>query len=176
MSNPSWREIDVYACNRNPFALLNHTWTLIAAADKTQPAKMNMMTASWGGLGILWNQPVATVYIRPQRHTKTLVDAADGFSLSFLPESYRAALQYCGKISGRDEDKCKGSGLTPVHDETGGVWFAEAELVLLCRKLYVQELSGDCFADRDLLPRFYPENDLHTMYVGAIQRCLVKEE
>ena len=174
MSNPSWQEIDVYADNYNPFALFHHTWALVAAADKTAPVKMNMMTASWGGLGILWNQPVATVYIRPQRHTKIFVDNADIFSLSFLPESHRNALQYCGKVSGRDEDKSKGSGLTVVHDEAGGVWFAEAELVLLCRKLYVQEMQAGCFIDTDIQSRFYPDADMHTLYVGAIQRCFVK--
>ena len=31
------------------------------------------MTASWGGMGILWNKPVVFVFIRPQRFTNSLV-------------------------------------------------------------------------------------------------------
>ncbi len=38
-----------------------------------RPARLrgdcNTMTASWGGLGVLWNKPMATIYVRPQRYT-----------------------------------------------------------------------------------------------------------
>ena len=53
------------------------------------------MTASWGGLGIMWGKNIATVYIRPQRYTKEFVDANDLFTVSFLPESQRKALNRC---------------------------------------------------------------------------------
>ena len=31
--------------------------------------RCNTMTASWGGLGVLWRKPTAAIYVRPQRYT-----------------------------------------------------------------------------------------------------------
>lgn len=73
------------------------------------------MTASWGGVGVLWNKNVATVYIRPQRYTKEFVDGNEKFTLTFFSEQYRNALTYLGRVSGKDGDKIKESGLTPME-------------------------------------------------------------
>ena len=43
------------------------------------------MTASWGGLGVLWGKPVAFIFLRPTRYTKEFVDKAD-FILSGIDE------------------------------------------------------------------------------------------
>ena len=85
---------------------------LVTAGDA---ASHNTMTASWGGLGVLWGAPVATCYIRQSRYTKEFVDGSDLFTLSFLdPAVWRRQLSYLGRVSGRDEDKIKAAGLTPV--------------------------------------------------------------
>ena len=65
----------------NPFVAIGKEWMLITAGDENQ---VNTMTASWGGMGVLWNKDVVTAYIRPQRYTKEFVDSQDCFSLSFL--------------------------------------------------------------------------------------------
>lgn len=54
------------------------------AVSAAKDGKANTMTASWGGIGVLWGKNVATVYIRPQRHTKEFVDAGDTFTISFF--------------------------------------------------------------------------------------------
>ena len=85
---------------------------LITAGDRNGS---NTMTASWGGVGIMWGKPVATAYIRPQRYTKEFVDDNEYFTLSFLPEEQRKALNICGSVSGRDvEDKWKKPGCIPA--------------------------------------------------------------
>ena len=45
----------------DPFQAIGHEWLLITAGT---PTHYNMMTASWGMLGILWNKPVATIFAR----------------------------------------------------------------------------------------------------------------
>src|SRR5512145_2101754 len=105
----------------NPFKLINSDWMLITAGTKE---KFNTMTASWGGLGVLWERKVGYIFIRPNRFTYEFVEAAPLFTLSFLNETHRKALQYCGTHSGRNTDKMKGAGLTPVHDN-GLVYFTE---------------------------------------------------
>ena len=148
----------------NPFAAIGDQWMLITAG---RADKCNTMTASWGGVGVLWGKPVATAYIRPQRYTKQFVDEQEYFTLSFLPESQRANLSYCGRVSGRDEDKIAHCGFTVETAACGAPYFAEAETVLVCRKLYRQRIDPADFID-GAEDRWYPEKDYHDMYIAEI--------
>lgn len=150
------------------FEKIGKQWMLLAAE---KDGKANMMTASWGEMGELWGQYVVVFHVRPQRFTKTLIDATDRVSVSFLPEEYRKALNYCGSATGRNEDKIAGSGLTLTHVD-GVPCFEEAEATLIVRKLYAQEMDPKCFIDTSLLSRWYPDNDFHTTYVAAIEKVL----
>lgn len=119
--------------------------------------------------------PTAVCYVRPSRYTKALMDKENCFTLSHFPEQYRKALGYLGSHSGRDGDKIKTAGLTPVFAD-GTVLFAEADLVFVCRKLYSQELTGPGFADQELVEFNYPQRDYHTMYVSEIVKVLCSNE
>lgn len=149
----------------NPFRAIGEQWMLITAGTAE---RCNTMTASWGGMGVLWGKPVAMAFIRPQRYTKTFVDAQDCFTLSFLPGQYRQQLSFCGSTSGRDVDKIAQCGFTVRTGACGAPYFAEAELVLVCRKLYRQTLDPACFLDGEQDARWYPDKDYHDMYVGEI--------
>ena len=135
--------------------------------------KANTMTASWGGAGVLWNKNVVTCYVRPQRYTREFIDASEYFSVSFLPEQYRKQLVYCGRVSGRDEDKMTGAGLTVCHEKEAP-YFAEAETVLICRKIYVGELKPEGIVYPADDAANYPEKDYHIVYIGEITEALTK--
>ena len=154
--------------SENPFKLIGSDWMLITAkkGDKT-----NMMTASWGGVGILWNKPVATIYVRPQRYTKEFIDNEEYFSLCVLPEEYRQILNYCGTKSGRDEDKIAETKLTIDESEKAPI-FKESRLVLICKKLYAQDLTEQSFIDKSLVEKNYQAKDFHTMYIAEIEKIL----
>jgi flavin reductase (DIM6/NTAB) family NADH-FMN oxidoreductase RutF len=155
----------------NPFKLIGSDWMLIAAGP---PEAHNMMTASWGGLGVLWNKNVCFCVIRPHRYTYEFVERAESFTLSFLGEEYREALQLCGTKSGREIDKAEATGLTPTAGSLPGTtYFAEARMVLECRKIYFQDIDPEHFLDRSIQDN-YPQRDYHRMYVGEIVNCLVK--
>lgn len=166
----SYQKIDIKELSCNPFEKIGKEWLLITAGDK---GHYNTMTASWGGVGVIWNKNVATVYIRPQRYTKEFVDANDTFSLTLFGEGYRDALTVCGRKSGRDCDKVSEAGLTPNFDYAAPT-FAEGELVLICKKLYAQELTPESFLDPDI-EKNYPNRDYHTMYIGEILEAYIKE-
>lgn len=158
---------------KNPFDLIGKQWMLITAGT---PEDCNTMTASWGGVGVMWGNPVATCYIRPQRHTKGFVDREEYFTLSFFPEKYRKALQFCGSKSGRDVDKIKECGFTMKAAECGAPYMEEAELVLVCRKQYAQPMGPEYLTEGDGIDqRWYPAHDWHTMYIGQIVEVYVKE-
>jgi len=152
----------------SPYTLIGKKWLLLTAGDR---AGYNTMTASWGQTGVLWNKDVATAYVRPQRHTFGFMESNEFYTMSFFTEEYRNALKICGSTSGRDTDKAKLAGLTPVF-ENGYTYFDEAELVLICRKLYAQDLKPECFIDKDIAEKNY-NNDYHRQYIGEITKVLL---
>lgn len=154
----------------NTFELIGKDWMLITAGDEKN---YNTMTASWGGTGVLWNEPVSFIFIRPQRYTFEFTEKNGLFTLSFFDETYRSALRFCGSKSGRDFNKAAETGLTPVHED-GLTYFAEAKLVVVCEKLYAQDLAAESFIDKSIIDKHYPNNDFHRMYVGKIVKCLKK--
>ncbi len=147
----------------NIFQLINVDWTLIVAGDSK---KYNAMTASWAGFGNLWNKRVAFTFIRPSRYTYEFTEKSDVFSLNFFEEKYRSVLNLCGTKSGRDINKMKEPGLTPI-EENGCVYFEEARLVLVCKKIYYQDLIPAQFLDSKI-DSHYPNQDHHRMYIGEI--------
>ena len=162
------------AITDNLFSAIGKDWMLITAADPDTGA-VNTMTASWGCAGILWNKPVAICFIRPQRYTYGIVEDSDTLTLSFFPAGeYREALRYCGTKSGRDGDKFAATGLTVEKTAEGIPFPAEANLVLVCRKLYADNLKENAFIDPDML-KHYPSKDYHRFYICEITEVLVKE-
>ena len=163
-------EITPEQLEKNPFTMIGKEWMLIGAEDG---GRVNAMTASWGGVGVLWNKNVSFCFIRPQRFTRQLVDSADRFSLTFFDENYRDTLGYFGRVSGRDEDKIKTAGLTVDYAE-GAPYFKEGNLIIICKKIY----TGDIRPENILLPeideKMYPEKDYHKVYIGEIIKVFMK--
>lgn len=152
----------------NPFELIGRQWMLITAGTA---GSYNTMTASWGGLGYLWNRPVAFIFVRPERFTHDFLEAQDKVTLSFYPESCRGALQICGSKSGRDCDKAALAGLSPVILDGGAVTFAQARLTVDGHVLYKCGMDECGFADKSVL-KWYGEGEggFHTLYVVGIDR------
>ena len=160
----------VYEMEFNPYRKIDKEWFLVTAGDDKG---WNTMTASWGFAGIMWGKPTFTTVIRPQRYTRSFIDKSDRFTICFFDESERKALAFCGSHSGRDCDKAAETGLTPVF--TGGsTAFAQAGLVLVCKKAYVQAMNDESYVDRALVDSFYANGDHHTQYIGIIEKVYVK--
>lgn len=166
-----FKQININELKVNPFNLIGKEWLLISATDGN---KCNTMTASWGGLGVIWNKNVATVYIRPQRYTKHFVDSSEIFTLSFFDESYKKALTYLGRVSGKDEDKIKNVDFHVINKDQS-VYFEEAKMVLVCKKLYHAPIVSEGFEHEETVSKNYPDRDFHEMYIGEIVEVLVKE-
>ncbi len=151
--------------NLNAFSRIGREWMLITAGTAQD---WNTMTASWGGLGVLWNKNVAFCFVRPTRHTWSFMERESRFTLSFFAEEYRGALEFCGARSGRDTDKASGAGLDPIVFDDGALSFAQAKEVLVCRKLYSQDFDPTLFKDPGIEAN-YPKKDYHRMYIGEIE-------
>lgn len=162
------KEFDVENLNNNTFELIGKEWMLVAAGDNI---KHNMMTASWGSLGVLWNKKIVTVFIRPTRYTLEFVENNDYFSLNFPID--RKVHGICGSKSGRDIDKTKASNLTPIYSDNT-VYFQESKLVFICKKIYSSVLECSKFLDSEI-EKNYPNKDYHKVFIGEIVKAYKNE-
>ena len=155
----------------NVFTEIGARWMLLTAYDSAQK-RVNAMTASWGAMGVLWNRPVLIAFVRPQRYTYGLLEFSEYCSACFL-NGCREALKICGTKSGREIDKIRESGLTPIELE--GIWgFAEAGRILKLRKLFATDMKKEHFLDISLLSN-YPSEDYHRIYVYEIETVFEQE-
>lgn len=152
----------------NPFKAIGKEWMLVVTGTKE---RHNMMTASWGGWGVLWHKNVCFCFIRPHRYTYELMEKNSYYTLCFFDKRYKKALDLCGSMSGRDLNKTEATGLTPLATKEGAVYFKEARLVFVCRKIYFQQITPAHFLD-PAIEENYPKKDYHQMYVGEVVRCL----
>lgn len=161
------KEFDLLSLDKNPFDLIGKQWMLIAAGDKE---KHNMMTASWGTLGVLWNKNIAVIFVRPIRYTFEFLEKHEYFSINFPIDS--KVHDICGGKSGREIDKTKACNLTPIYSD-GTVYFEESEMVLICKKIYATEIDPNMFLDSEI-HKNYPLKDYHKVYVGEIIKAYKK--
>lgn len=152
----------------NPFTLIGKEWCLIGAKAND---KFNAMTASWGGVGVIWNKNVVTIYVRPQRYTREFIEASNHFTIAFFDEKYKKALGVYGSKSGRDIDKEKETGLTRV-DDNEYAYLKEAKMVFECKKIYCGRLDSNGILDPSDDAKNYPDKDYHYVYMGEIVKIL----
>ena len=135
----------------------------------------NTMTIGWAQMGTLWAKPVCTVYVRPERYTYEFMETNEYFTVSVLPKDMRKTLGFCGTKSGRDVDKIKECGLTVVYGAGDAPYFEEAEWVLVCKKLYAQDLAGEFVLGGEEVHGFYgAKGNWHRMYVGEVLEAYKK--
>lgn len=150
-------------------SLYNDRWALLAAGTMDDH---NAMTISWGGMGTLWNRPVVTVYVKPVRYTYGYMERNELFTVSFFPEEYREDLMKMGRTSGRDGDKEAGTRLTAAALD-GAVSYAQAEVTLVCRKIYANDLIPENMPS-EVVERNYLTEAPHRMYIGEVIRIIRK--
>ena len=157
----------------DPFTKIGKEWMLVTSGTEE---KANALTASWGGLGVLWGKNVVYIFIRKTRYTKEFIDANDTFSLTFFDAKYKNDLKYFGAVSGRQEDIFQVSGLN-LNNYEGVPFVDEGNLVFICKKMAAVPIKKEHFIDSELFPKWYSGNDLenyHTMYVGEITQILAR--
>ncbi len=151
--------------SENTFKSIGSDWMLVSAGTFDD---FNTMTASWGGLGVLWRENVAFVFIRPQRYTFEYTEKNSSLSLSFFGGEKKDALGLCGRVSGRDCDKIKEAGLEPLRLSESCVGYEGATHVLECEKMYAQDIDEACMIDKSIMDN-YKSRDFHRMYICRIK-------
>ncbi|MDP4267512.1 MAG: flavin reductase [Bacteroidota bacterium] len=148
----------------NVFKLIGNDWMLITAGNVQS---FNTMTASWGSLGILWNEPICICFIRPQRYTYEFMNNNSVFTLSFLDDKDKDILNFCGSHSGRDTNKIEKTSLLPIETDNGGIAFEQSKIIIEAQKIYFNDINPANFLD-NRIQDCYPMKDFHRMFIGKI--------
>lgn len=171
MKEISYKELKI-----NPITAISDDWVELVTGKEGD--KVNAMTISWGEIGSLWGHGagmgVVTIYVRPQRFSKILLDKEDYFTLCFFGGDYKKELAYLGTHSGRDEDKIAKVGFTSTSKKDYS-YINESKMVFVCRKLYRQTMKEECFIDKSIIDDCYPKKDFHDIYIAKIEKVLIKE-
>ena len=165
-----FQPIDLELVDKSPFQLIGKDWMLVTTSKGD---KVNTMTASWGGFGVMWGKDVVYIVIRESRFTKEYLDDSNTFSLTFFENPPRGELKYLGAVSGRDEDKIANARLEVDWDD-GTAYIGDGNLVLICRKLSATPITDETILDKSIIEKCYPDGDFHTLYFGEIIKVLAR--
>ena len=140
---------------------------LTTAAD----GKQNTMTIGWATIGCIWQRAVFMVAVRDSRHTFTLMEQADTFTVPVPAGSeHNKAVAFCGTKSGRDYDKFKECGLvTRPAQHTASPIIDIPGVHYECRIVY--KTAMDPALLDPAMESLYPQKDYHTLYFGEILAC-----
>ena len=167
------KPIDVKSLSTDILHVFDNQKALLTAGT---PERLNTMTIGWAQMGTVWGTPMCTVYVRPERYTYDFMEEQDYFTVSVLPLDHKkTTMVYCGTKSGRDVDKVKDCGLTVSFGEGNAPYIEEAEWVLVCKKVYAQDLAAEHILEQDLISPYYgAKGNWHKMYMGKVVEAYKK--
>ena len=163
-------EVDFNTLELNPFTTIGEEGFLITVGNAE---KWNVMTASWGFMGFIWYKPTYGIVVRNTRYTYQFLEEGENFSISFFPSQYKEALEFCGRNSGRDTDKMAATGLNVVSVDDY-LTYSEANTVFCCQLASKTPVAPEGFVDPTINDN-YKAGDYHTLYLGFIEKVLIKE-
>ena len=117
---------------------------MVSVADKD--GKNNIITIAWTGT-ICSNPPMVSISVRPERYSYDILKETGEFVINLTTKNLTYATDYCGVKSGRDVDKFKEMGLTPLPGkEVKAPLIAESPVNIECKVTQVIPLgSHDMF-------------------------------
>ena len=129
---------------------------MVSVADKS--GRANIITVAWAGT-VCTNPPMVSISVRPSRYSYEIIETTGEFVINLTNEKLVRACDYCGVVSGRDVDKFKKTGLTPMAVEhVNAPAIAESPVNIACRVVESRPLGS------------------HTMFLAEVLGVTVDEE
>ncbi|OGS36654.1 MAG: flavin reductase [Elusimicrobia bacterium RIFOXYB2_FULL_49_7] len=128
-----------------PSTLLNPV-PVVLVTCQSKKGKPNIMTVAWAGT-VNSEPPMLSISIRKERFSHALIRESGVFVVNLPTAKLLRAVDFCGVRSGKQLDKFKETGLTPVASANGQVPFIrECPVNIECAVHQVVELgSHDLF-------------------------------
>jgi flavin reductase (DIM6/NTAB) family NADH-FMN oxidoreductase RutF len=138
---------------------------LCTVADKA--GRQNLLTLGWGQIGPFYHEhPVFTIALTAKRYSWRFLQEVPEFVIAVPNDSLRSALYLCGTQSGRDLDKFRAAGLTPVpsmHVQPPSI--AECPINVECR-IYATVPPPHMLLTPE--HRLHPIEEQHTIFFAEV--------
>ncbi|MCP4710353.1 MAG: flavin reductase family protein [Planctomycetes bacterium] len=129
------------------------------------------MAIGWAHVGVVWSEPIMIVYVRPSRHSYTVLEQMRQFTVNTATKDMAKVVGMCGTVSGRDEDKIAAGNLTAVSaKKVKPPVIEECILHYECNVLHYHDMVMENM-HRKVIDSKYPEGDFHRVYYGKIVAC-----
>ena len=100
------------------FTLTGKIFPVITAGTASH---YNSMTASGGGLGLLFRKPATWCLLCSDRYTLELIQEEQTYTMSYFPKKYMKQIVFLGSKSGRDSEKMEEVALTSLQTPSGNI-------------------------------------------------------
>ncbi|MDR3219172.1 MAG: flavin reductase [Dysgonamonadaceae bacterium] len=160
----------------NVFKLVGQDFTVITAGTESD---YNSMTASWGGWGIMFNEPVTWCFLRANRYTLEYMKRERVYTMSYFDDPYKDQVIFFGSSSGRDSDKMKKHTLTAVKTPIGSISYKEAKLIVECELTEITTVQPDDFYTAEgkifVTDAHKEAKEYHKIVFGKISNIWIKK-
>jgi len=113
---------------------------MVSLADKK--GNYNIITVAWVGT-VCSDPPMVSISLRPERYSFPILQETGEFVINLTTKELTFATDYCGVKSGRNTDKFRELGLTPLAArEVAAPLIGESPVSLECRVRQVLPLGS----------------------------------
>jgi len=124
-----------------PGTMINPLPAVLVTCGDT-PEKWNMITVAWTGT-ICTDPAMCYISVRPERASYPVIERTMEFTINLTTEEMARATDWAGVRSGRDYDKWKETGLTPIPGEkVKSPTIEESPLSIECRVKRIERLGS----------------------------------
>jgi flavin reductase (DIM6/NTAB) family NADH-FMN oxidoreductase RutF len=161
------KQVDEFKYVAEANRLMKDNGLLLVTRGKN--GKPNAMTIGWGFLGTMWRRPMFIAAVRLSRHTYSILEESDSFTVCLPGKGMEAWLDFCGTKSGRDVDKFKELGMTAAEGiKVDAPHIEECPVHFECQVLYRDELMPGGLP-KAVEDEVYPSKDMHVIYYGELK-------
>ena len=132
---------------------------------------INTMTIGWATIGYAWRKPILMIAVRLSRHTFTIIETAEDFTVSMPSSDMKKEIMFCGTKSGRDYNKFKECNLQILDSQKVVTPIIKVPGLHYECKIVYKSAMDPAYLNKDYETALYPENDYHTLYFGEIVDC-----
>lgn len=124
-----------------PGTMINPLPAVLVTCGDT-PEEWNMITVAWTGT-ICTDPAMCYISVRPERASYPVIERTMEFTINLTTEEMARATDWAGVRSGRDYDKWKETGLTPIPGEkVKSPTIEESPLSIECRVKRIERLGS----------------------------------
>ena len=175
--NQLFKQISPEEICDNVFTLVGKILPVVTVGNKDS---YNSMTASGGGMVLLFKKPATMLLFPSKRYTLELIEKKQKYTMSYFSDEYKKQVLFLGSKSGRDSEKMKEVELTSIVLPSGNVSFKEARLIIECNLIQITTpvFPDDFYSQEaiDYLNEAYTDLGEHRKYVfGEITHVWIKK-